>query len=319
MTSLLHRAWRPEWPCPAAVILRQQRHGPRDPSYAVTPDGAHWRSFMTPQGAGTLRVQPDPREGRIELHAFGPAAERLLDAGPALLGAADDVAGFTPHHRIVADLARRFAHVRFGRSGLVMDALVPAIIEQKVTGQEAFAGYAALLRRHGEVAPLPGGDFAAPRPEQLRTPPAARALRAIPSWEWLRLGVDPARSRAILAAARVAETLQRRVEETMADGSAGTRAGRVLQTVRGIGGWTSAETLRRVCGDADAVSFGDYHVAKDVGWALTGRRGDDEELAELLEPYRPHRARVPALLELAGVAAPRRGPRMAPRRHLPGR
>jgi hypothetical protein len=37
----------------------------------------------------------------------------------------------------------------------------------------------------------------------------------------------------------------------------------------------------------------------------------------LVEPYRPHRYRVQRLLELAGVAAPRRGPRMPPRRHLP--
>jgi hypothetical protein len=45
---------------------------------------------------------------------------------------------------------------------------------------------------------------------------------------------------------------------------------------------------------------------------------DDDGLAELLEPYRPHRYRVQRLVELAGLRRPRHGPRMAPRTHLPG-
>jgi 3-methyladenine DNA glycosylase/8-oxoguanine DNA glycosylase len=72
-------------------------------------------------------------------------------------------------------------------------------------------------------------------------------------------------------------------------------------------------------GDADAVSFGDYHVAKDIGWALTGSPVDDDGLAELLEPYVGHRYRVQRLLELSAIRRPRRGPRLAPRTHLPTR
>jgi 3-methyladenine DNA glycosylase/8-oxoguanine DNA glycosylase len=83
--------------------------------------------------------------------------------------------------------------------------------------------------------------------------------------------------------------------------------------------WTSAEVRQRTHGDADAVSFGDYHVAKDVGWALTGAPVDDAGLAVLLEPWRPHRGRVQALVAMAGLHRPRRGPRMAPRTHLPAR
>jgi hypothetical protein len=67
------------------------------------------------------------------------------------------------------------------------------------------------------------------------------------------------------------------------------------------------------------VSFGDYHVAKDITWALTGEVLGDAELADLLEPYRGHRYRVQHLLELETGGRPRRGPRMAPRRHLPTR
>jgi 3-methyladenine DNA glycosylase/8-oxoguanine DNA glycosylase len=135
---------------------------------------------------------------------------------------------------------------------------------------------------------------------------------AIASWEWLDLHIDPARSRALVAVARRAAALERIVGDNLAT------ADRKLQSVPGIGVWTSAEVRAAALGDADAVSFGDYHVAKDVGWALTGRAVDDARLAEILEPWRPHRLRVQVLVELAGLGRPRRGPRMAPRRHLPG-
>jgi len=96
----------------------------------------------------------------------------------------------------------------------------------------------------------------------------------------------------------------------------GEQVDRRLQSLPGVGVWTSAEVRSRAHGNADAVSFGDYHVAKDVGWALTGEEVDDDGLAELLEPYRPHRYRVQRLVEMARIHRPRRGPRMAPRRHL---
>ena len=90
-----------------------------------------------------------------------------------------------------------------------------------------------------------------------------------------------------------------------------------LQALPGVGRWTWAEVAQRALGLADEVSFGDYHVAKNIGWVLTGTPVDDEGLAELLQPYAGHRYRVQRLLELAGAFRPRRGPRMAPRTHLP--
>ena len=83
--------------------------------------------------------------------------------------------------------------------------------------------------------------------------------------------------------------------------------------------WTAAEIRQRAHGDADAVSFGDYHVAKDVGWALTGELFDDEQMREFLEPWRPHRGRIPTMIALGGLQRPRRGARMAPRTHLPAK
>ena len=71
--------------------------------------------------------------------------------GADLLGAADDVSGFEPLHPC---WSRRGAgtYWRLGRSGTVMESLVPAILEQKVTGQEAFAGFRMLVHRYGERA-----------------------------------------------------------------------------------------------------------------------------------------------------------------------
>jgi len=271
----------------------------------VDTAGAHWRAFRTPDGPATLRVVSRPDLAEIDLSAWGPGADWALDQAPALLGADDDPTEFVAHHPLVAELARRHPHWRIGRTGLVVDALVPAIIEQKVTGQEAFAAYRRLVQRYGEPAPGPVEDL------HLRVQPTPEGIRAIPSWEWLRLPVDSGRSRPLLGAMKVAPALER----------AGRRGAddldRALTSLPGIGRWTSAEVRQRALGDADAVSFGDYHVAKDIGWALTGERIDDDALGVLLEPYRPHRFRVQALLALARSGAPRRGPRMAPRRHLP--
>jgi 3-methyladenine DNA glycosylase/8-oxoguanine DNA glycosylase len=301
------RVWRPEWPCPAGAVLGQQRHGGSDPTYRIDAAGRHWRGLRTPVGAATLAVTPHAAEGEVHASAWGPGAEWALDSLPRLLGAEDDVSGFEPRHPVLVEAWRRHGNWRLGASGLVMEALVPAVIEQKVTGQEAFAGFAALVRRFGEPAPGPGPDH------RLMLQPTPERLRTIASWEWLSLHVDPARSRPIVAAARVADAIERTASVPPDE------ADRRLRSLPGIGVWTSAEVRQRTHGDADAVSFGDYHVAKDIGWALTGAAVDDAELAVLLEPWRPHRGRVQGLVAMAGLHRPRRGPRMAPRTHLPSR
>jgi 3-methyladenine DNA glycosylase/8-oxoguanine DNA glycosylase len=300
------RTWRPDWPCPVGQILAQSRRGPGDPTYRID-GGLHWRGLRTPEGPATLLIEPRPAETVVEARAWGPGAEWSLEALPATLGADDDPTGFEPRLPLLEQALRHHPHWRLGRTGLVMEALVPAIIEQKVTGQEAFAGFRRLVHRYGERAPGPGADAG------LWIQPAPDALRAIPSWEWLRMHIDPARSRPVVRAAMVAASLERLT------GLPAEEADRRLQSLPGVGRWTSAEVRQRALGDPDAVSFGDYHVAADVGWAVRGTPMDDDELEEFLEPWRPHRGRVTALLALNGLRRPRRGPRMAPRSHLPVR
>ncbi len=305
------RVWRPDWPCPVGAVLSTHRRGGGDPTFRRTPDGATWRGIRTPEGTTTLRLLPQPDLGTITGEAWGSGADWILEQFPRMLGADDDPSGFEPHHKPIADAWRRHGNWRLGATDLVMEALVPAIIEQKVTGQEAFGAFRTMVHRFGERAPGPPSE---PEPEvRLWIQPSPAELRAIPSWEWLRLPIDGGRSRPIQHVARVASSLERAGRETPEEFD------RRVRTLPGIGVWTSAETRSRAMGDPDSVSFGDYHVAANIGFVLTGAPIDDEELAVLLAPYAGHRHRVQRLVELAGLRRPRHGPRMAPRVHLPGR
>ena len=305
MASGQVRVWRPDWPCPVLSVLSQQRHGGGDPTFRVDDHRRVWRGIRTPDGPATLLVHPLDPTGEVHAEAWGPGAEWALESVPGLLGGQDSWAGFEPRHPVLEEAWRRNTNARLGRSGLVMESLVPAIIEQKVTGQEAFAGFRRLVHRFGERAPGPGKEL------KLWIQPAPETLRGIPSWEWLRMHIDPARSRAVVTVARVADSLERTLSLSHEE------ADRRLRTLPGIGVWTSAEVRQRAHGDPDAVSFGDYHIAKDVGWALTGTPFDETQLEEFLEPWRPQRGRVPALVAMAGLRRPRHGARMAPRTHLP--
>ncbi len=178
--------------------------------------------------------------------------------------------------------------------------LVPSVLEQKVTGTEARRSWRELCRRFGEPAP-------GPAPDGLRVPPTPAQIRAVPDWEWHRAGVDSARRRAILACASVAPRLERAAE------LGGVEGRTLLRRVPGIGVWTAAEVAQRVWGDADAVSYGDFHIPTVVGWALLGRPIDDTEMAEVLAPYAPHRQRAVRFVELSGFQRPRFGPRFSPR------
>jgi 3-methyladenine DNA glycosylase/8-oxoguanine DNA glycosylase len=286
----------------APVDLRRTlaplRRGVRDPAYQPTVDGAVWRATRLSSGPATMRLhQLGPTEVRVD--AWGPGAVQALADAPALVGELDDASTFDPAPGPVRDAYRRSAAVRLTRTGQVLEALVPAILEQRVITRTAHDAWRWLLVHHGEPAP-------GPAPAGMLVPPAAAGWAAVPSWDYHRAGVDPRRARAVQAAARLAD----RLEEAAALGP--TETTRRLLLVPGIGVWTAAETTQRALGDADAVSVGDYHLSGQVGWALTGAKVDDAGMLELLAPYRPHRYRVVRHLLLAGMArVPRRGPRLA--------
>jgi 3-methyladenine DNA glycosylase/8-oxoguanine DNA glycosylase len=293
--------WRPQHPVDVRRTLSPVSRGRADPTHQWAGDGALWRTSVMATGPVTYRIA---QRGllEIECQAWGAGAGELVAGLPDLLGGRDDAAGFEAGHPLLVRTARRVPGLRVPRTGRVVEALVPAILEQKVTGKQARASFARLVRQFG--SPAPG-----PAPEGMRVPPTAEVWCRVPSWEWHRAGVDPQRSRTVCEAVRLAP----RLEETV--GMAPAEAARRLCAVPGVGPWTAAETAQRALGDTDALSVGDYHLSQFVGWALLGRPLDDDAMVALLEQWRPHRYRVVRLLECSGAAKPRFGPRLTVQDH----
>jgi 3-methyladenine DNA glycosylase/8-oxoguanine DNA glycosylase len=345
MTMTGHAMTEREWVAPFTVDVRRtlsvQGRGRGDPTFATDEAGAIWRTSLTPDGPATIRVLPGhtPSQAanlvrtaeetpeattRVRAQAWGPGGQWLLDALPGALGLYDDISGFTAlaadAHPVIRDAARRNPGLRIGRSGRLMEALVPAILEQKVVVLEAHRAWRILLAKYG--TPPPG-----PVPRGMRVFPPPATWRRIPSWDWHRAGVEGVRAETIIRAVSVAQSLERLLTLTHEE------ADRKLRTIPGIGVWTSAEARQRAAGDPDAVSVGDYHLKNIVGWALAGKdRSTDEEMLALLEPFKGHRHRATRLIGLSrgtgtsagrpagtGIARygtggpPRRGPRMSVR------
>ncbi|MDX2396344.1 DNA-3-methyladenine glycosylase 2 family protein [Streptomyces sp. DK15] len=288
------RIWAPGAPLDLGLTLGPLRRGPADPTFRTTPDGSVWRATRTPEGPATLRVAL--RGEAVDAEAWGPGADWFLARLPELLGAGDDPAAFVPRHRLLHASHRRRPGLRLTRTGLVLESLVPTVLEQKVTADEAYRAWRRLVRQHGE--PAPG-------PLDMYVMPDARTWALIPSWDWHRAGVDAKRSATIVRAARVAARLEEAAAMELPE------AARRLEAVPGIGPWTSAETLQRSNGAPDAVTTGDLHLPGIVGYALTGDRdADDAVMLELLAPYAGQRHRAARLILLAGRTPPRRTPRM---------
>ena len=285
-------------PIDVNLTFAPMRRGPGDPTMRMGRE--IWRTTKTPDGPATVRIAP--HAAGIEVEAWGPGADDVLARAPAIVGAEDEPGAFQPAHPLLARLHALRRGLRIARSGAVMETLVPAILEQKVTGMEAYRAWRALALRYGEVAPGPAGDAG------MRVAPAPAVLAALPYYAFHPLGVERRRAEVIRRVCALASTL----EAAGREGSAALTAR--LLAIPGIGPWTAAEVAFRALGDPDAVSVGDFHLPHLVSWALAGEpRGSDERMLELLEPFRGQRARAVRLLELSGIRAPRYGPRMTPR------
>jgi 3-methyladenine DNA glycosylase/8-oxoguanine DNA glycosylase len=299
------REWQAPFLVDVRVTLSVQGRGRSDPTFRIDEAGAVWRTSLTPDGPATIRVTTPfpagsaPAGPLVLAQAWGPGADWLLDALPGALGLHDDISGFDPSgHPVLRQVARRHPGLRLGRSGRLMEALVPAVLEQKVLTIEAHRAWRILLAKFGGQPP-------GPAPRGMRVFPDPKTWRRIPSWDWHRAGVEGVRAQTIIRACTVADSLERLLAKTHEE------ADRLLRTIPGIGPWTSAETRQRAAGDPDAVSVGDAHLPDMVGWALAGRSAtNDEEMLELLGPYAGHRHRVTRLVKLSGLGGP---PRRAPK------
>lgn len=298
--AALEHEYRPAHEIDLRSTLLPHRRGRHDPATVFADDGI-WLAFRTEEGAATVRLTRST--SGVRMQGWGPGAGPALDSIPALLGADDDWSGVdVSGHPLLAEARHRNPGLRLTRSQRVVDALAAAVIEQKITSTEAFRAWRVLVTQHGDPAP-------GPAPHHMRVPPTAEGWRRIPSWDWHRAGVDPRRSRTVVETTARGSALQRLAARE------GVDARRLLETFSGIGVWTSAEIVQRTHGDPDAVSFGDYHLSKTIGYALVGEELDDDGLAELLEPWSGHRQRVVRLVLATGIARPRHGARITIQDH----
>jgi 3-methyladenine DNA glycosylase/8-oxoguanine DNA glycosylase len=282
-------------PLELGATLWPLAHGTGDPTIRFAADGI-WRATRTPLGPVTLNLRP-LGTSTLRARAWGPGSESALGSIVELVGGHDDLAAFVPLHPILADTVRRHPGLRLPRSRRVLEALVPAILEQKITGVEARRVYRSLVRRRGELAPGPARLWLQPTPS---------VMAGLPYYAYHQLGLERRRAEVIREAARQAARLEAAPSPVHLE--------RLLRAIPGIGPWTTAEVLRVAWGAPDAISVGDYHIPNLVAWALVGEsRADDARMLELLEPYRGQRGRVQRLLEASGVRIPRFGPRTRPR------
>jgi 3-methyladenine DNA glycosylase/8-oxoguanine DNA glycosylase len=267
------------------------------PLHGLYADDGWWLAARAPTGVGSLRI----RRTRTDLigEAWGEGSPWLLERLGSVAGLDDDPSGLVTDHPVVAGLHHRHPGDRFGSTGLVFRALLAAICGQKVTGQEAAAAMRGLRAHFSDPAPGPRAG--------LRLPPNPERMAAAPYHIYHRLHLEKRRADLIRLVSRDADRIDRLAERSPA------QAEKVLTSYRGISLWTSAKTLEVSHGDPDQVAVGDFHFKHIVVHHLTGRdRGTDEEMLELLEPFRPHRGRVIRLLHHLGHE-PSFGPRMAPK------
>ena len=292
MTTTLARTLTVSGPLDLRRTMLPLQRGTGDPTMLVG-DREVWRATRTSAGPATLHLKLEA--DRLLAEAWGPGTDDALESAAGWAGLLDDDGGFRPQHRVLKALHRRLRGMRLTNTGRPTEALIPAVLEQKVTGLEARRAYRRLALALGE--PAPG-------PTELVVPPDPAAVAAMPSFRLHPFGVERRRAERLIALCGRAREI-----DALAELPAPEARERLL-SFPGIGPWTAAEVARLALGDADAVSIGDFHLPNVVAWALAREpRGDDARMLELLEPYEGHRGRVQRLLEAGGIRAPKFGPR----------
>jgi 3-methyladenine DNA glycosylase/8-oxoguanine DNA glycosylase len=235
--------------------------------------------------------------------------DRAIEAGRGITAVDDDPTEFVrmiSRHPILAGLLRR-EDPRLHRTPTLFEAFAAAVIEQLVTSFEARASIRRLWTIAGEM--IPG--------TRLRAAPTASGVRGVPMWKLHAIGVGSRRALTLRDGAQRGAALE------ALRALPGDVVVEKLESLRGVGPWTSNRVARTALGWADAVPVGDFHAPSYVSEALTGVAGGDDEMLAALEPFRPHRARVVKLIERASgkrafpSGQPRRLPRVDPHRRQP--
>lgn len=303
-------------------VYRRHNDGAHSPPSSLAAfEGAQPAAPLQETGVVTLRLD-QLSASAVRVRAVGTtpaAAEEGLRRAPAILGAEDDWTEFEllldamedEASLALARIRRHHPGVRLTATGQLFDQLITVALEQKVTHDQARHGWRQLLNRHGERPPSSSALIA---PEWMRLPLNGGQLRAVPSWEWHRMWVQPPLAATVQRIAGRAQALHRLAEAPRETHAVAELAER-LTALPGVGEWTAAEALQRSHGAADLPAVGDWHLPHLVGEALSGVRTDDAGMLELLAPWQGHRQRVIRLIRLSGYRHQRFGPMLAPEDH----
>lgn len=302
--AALERRIRLDGPLDLSRTLAPLRHGRGDPCLRIAgPDAL--RATRTPEGPATTWLRHTGSELRVR--AWGPGAGWAADHAAELVGEGTDDTLLarlldevdrreTP---LLRDVHRRHPGVRVPRSGAVVEALFPTILEQRVTGAGAVRSYRGLVTAHGSPAPGPGEVIG-----RLLLPPAPDRLARMPGWVFHRHEVERRRADTIRRVASRASALEAAAHLPL------DAAYRRLRAIPGVGPWTLGGVGFAALGDRDAVVVGDFHLPHQVSWLFRRTpRSTDAEMLTLLAPYAGHRGEVLRLVGLAGQGSPRFGPR----------
>lgn len=228
-----------------------------------------------------LRVE----DGRLSIVVTGMSVEPWRRQFPL----DDGYERFVPAHPVLNEVARHFPGLRLLRAPWLFDVVCGSILRQRVSYQEGVEGY-----RRVALA------FGTPGPDGMTAFPSARRLASLPLHELQALGIDPQRGRRLLTVAK-----EEVFRSFLGPDEPADMARARLRRLPGVGPWTEGMVAGFGLGDPDAVPVGDLHLPGLVTMALTGREvRSDEQLLEVLEPYRGHRFRVIRLLLMASFLAP---------------
>lgn len=278
-------------PLDLRLTLAPTRIGRGDPCTRLRSDQAV-RASRTPAGPATLHLEVVDTD--LVARAWGEGTEWALDNLSSLVGEGDDDS-YVPQHSLVADLQRRMPGLRIGATRRVLEALVPAVCGQKVSGYEAKRAFRQVVEAFGETAP-------GPSELNVLLPPDPQRLASTSHQEFHLLGLEQERADVIRRAAARSATVESLVTAPVDE------AEQALRSLAGVSMWTAAIVRTAAFGDPDAVPVGDHTLKHLVAWVFTGeRRGTDAQMVELLEPFRGQRGRVLRLLKASGLGPPRQG------------
>ncbi|MBX3229938.1 MAG: hypothetical protein KIT84_26110 [Labilithrix sp.] len=241
-------------------------------------------AFAWSAGAGAVRIRV--------LATGAPTSEdveRAIDAGRRIAAVDDDPTELVQRirkHPVLGPLAHGDA--RIAQTPTVFESFAIGVIEQLVTGVEARDAIRRLWRVAGEAV---AGT-------KLVAAPSAKAVHRVPMWQLHEIGIGARRAVTLHRGAGRGAALERLRDV------APEVAVEKVQSVPGIGPWTANQIARSGLGWADAVPVGDFWAPFTITAALSGEElprtapaEADARMLELLEPFRPHRARVAILLE----------------------